>query len=187
MDSVLIQYLKIIELVTVIIFTIEYILRFYTANKKIDYFLSFYGIVDLIAILPFYLTLGIDLRSIRVIRLLRLTKLLRYNTSLSVLKDAFIRIKSELIIFTFTSVILIYISSIGIYYFENTAQPEAFKSIFHCMWWAVCTLTTVGYGDIYPITVGGKIFTSIISLLGIGIIAIPTGLLASSLSSSVKS
>ena len=82
--------------------------------------------------------------------------------------------------------ILIFISSAGIYMFENTAQPDDFKSIFHCMWWAICTLTTVGYGDVYPITTGGKIFTSIISIIGIAIIAIPTGLLASSLTSILK-
>jgi voltage-gated potassium channel len=75
---------------------------------------------------------------------------------------------------------------VGIYYFENAAQPEAFKSIFHSFWWAIVTLTTVGYGDVYPITLGGKIFTSIIVLIGLGIVAVPTGLIASALTRTIK-
>ena len=74
----------------------------------------------------------------------------------------------------------------GIYFFENEAQPENFKSIFHSIWWAIATLTTVGYGDVYPITLGGKIFSSIIILIGIGIIAIPTGLIASAINQNIK-
>ena len=76
---------------------------------------------------------------------------------------------------------MLYISSVGIYYFENEVQPDEFSSIFDCMWWAISTMTTVGYGDIVPKTVGGKIFTSIISFIGIGVVSIPTALLASSL------
>ncbi len=76
---------------------------------------------------------------------------------------------------------MFYLSSVGIYYFENSAQPEVFTSIFHSMWWSVATLTTVGYGDIYPITVGGKIFTFIVLMIGLGIVAVPAGLVASAL------
>ena len=82
---------------------------------------------------------------------------------------------------------MLYLSSVGIYYFENEAQPEQFKSIFHSMWWAVATLTTVGYGDIYPITIGGKIFTFFMVFIGIGLVSIPTGLLASALSKTFNS
>jgi voltage-gated potassium channel len=77
--------------------------------------------------------------------------------------------------------LLIYFSSVGIYFFENEAQPEAFSSIFAAMWWSVATLTTVGYGDIYPITAGGKIFSTFIVFIGLGLVAIPTGIVASSL------
>ena len=181
-----ISYLNIIELIIIYVFTAEYLLRFYVADKKVKYIFSFYGLVDLIAILPFYIFTNIDLRSIRIVRLLRLIKLFRFNKSMITLKAALSKIKNELILFSFITFILLYISSIGIYFFENSAQPENFKSIFHCLWWAVCTLTTVGYGDIYPITTGGKIFTGIVTLIGVGIIAIPTGLIASSFISALK-
>ena len=187
LNSKIISYLKIFELIAILIFTVEYLLRFYVSDKKIKYIFSFYGLIDLIAILPFYLpTTGIDLRSVRAVRLLRLVKLFRFNKSLTILKTALLKIKNELILFSFITFILLYISSLGIYIFENSAQPESFKSIFHCMWWAVCTLTTVGYGDVYPVTIGGKIFTGIITLVGIGVIAIPTGLFASSLTSTLE-
>jgi voltage-gated potassium channel len=78
---------------------------------------------------------------------------------------------------------LLFFSAVGIYYFENTAQPETFSSVFQSMWWAVATLTTVGYGDVYPITIGGKIFTFFVLMVGLGIVAVPTGLVASALSS----
>ena len=77
---------------------------------------------------------------------------------------------------------MLYLTAVGIYYFEHEAQPEQFKSIFHSLWWALTSLTTVGYGDMYPITVGGKVFTFVILSIGLGIVAIPTGLLASALS-----
>jgi len=96
-------------------------------------------------------------------------------------------VKSELTLFAIAALFLLYLSSVGIYYFEHEAQPETFGSIFHCLWWSVATLTTVGYGDVYPVTVGGKIFTSFIVLIGIGIVAVPTGILASALTKTVGS
>lgn len=83
--------------------------------------------------------------------------------------------------FSVVSVILIYLSAVGIYYFEHSAQPESFSSIFSSLWWSVVTLTTVGYGDIVPITVGGRIFTFVILMIGLGIIAIPSGMISSAL------
>jgi len=177
-------YLNLFETISVIIFTIEYLLRLYVSNKKISYIFSFYGLIDFIAILPYYLSGAVDLRSIRVIRLLRilrLFKLFRFNDSLHLLQNAFIIVKREMLIFSFIAIILLYISSVGIYYFENPVQPENFSSLFDCMWWAISTMTTVGYGDIVPVTVGGKLFTSFISFIGIGVVSIPTALLASSL------
>ena len=183
------RLLKITETITVIIFSIEYLLRLFVADKKLKFVFSFYGLIDLFAILPFYIARGIDLRSIRVFRLFRLFrvfKIFRYSNAINRFKNAFIKIKEELVIFLIATGFLLFIASVGIYYFENTAQPEQFKSVFHCLWWAVATLSTVGYGDIYPITVGGKIFTSIIIIIGIGIIAVPTGLLASALTETIK-
>lgn len=178
------HFLRIFEVITVIIFTIEYLLRLYVTEKKLKFVFSFYGLVDLMAILPFYLAFGIDLRSIRILRLFRLFrvfKILRYSKAIRHMVKAFISIKEELILFLILSSFLLFLSSVGIYYFENPVQPEVFTSIFHSLWWAVATLTTVGYGDIYPITVGGKIFTSVMLFVGLGIVAVPTGLIASAL------
>ncbi len=183
------RILNISELITVIIFTIEYLLRIFVADKKLKFVFSFFGLIDLFAILPFYVASGIDLRSIRVFRLFRLFrifKMFRYSRAIQRFIDAFIKIKEELILFGIATGFLLFISSVGIYYFENSAQPERFKSVFHCLWWSVATLTTVGYGDVYPITVGGKIFTSVIVIIGLGIIAVPTGLLASALTQTIK-
>ncbi len=177
--------LRIIEVFSVIIFSIEYVLRVIFSEKRIKFIFSFFGLVDLIAVLPFYLSLGIDMRSVRAVRLFRLFrlfKLLKYNSAITNLKKAFADVKTELIIFTLATLFLLYFSSVGIYYFENSAQPEQFSSVFHSLWWSVATLTTVGYGDIYPITVGGKIFSSIIVFLGLGLVSVPTALIASSFS-----
>lgn len=183
------QVLKYIEIVTVFIFTLEYLCRIYVADNKLRFIFSFYGIIDLIAILPFYITRGIDLRSIRIVRLFRLFRILkvvRYSQAIQRLKKAFVTVKEELLLFLIATVFLLYISSVGIYYFENNAQPEQFKSVFHCLWWAIVTLTTVGYGDVYPITTVGKIFTSFIAITGIGVVAVPTGLIASALTKITK-
>ncbi|MHC4233135.1 MAG: ion transporter [Planctomycetota bacterium] len=179
------KVLRLFEVITVSIFSIEYFLRVLVADKKIRFIFSFFGIIDLLAILPFYLRLGIDLRSIRSIRMLRIfrmLKLARYSRAIHRLHRALNIIKQELVLFFATTCILLYLSAAGIYLFENTAQPEAFKSVFHSLWWATITLTTVGYGDIYPVTVGGKIFTFFVLMIGLGIVAVPTGLMASALS-----
>ena len=182
--------LNVFEIVTVLIFTIEYILRVVVADSKRKFIFSFYGMIDLLAILPFYLATGVDLRSLRILRLFRLfriLKLFRFSETLQRFQTVFIKVKSELALFAIAAFFLLYLSSVGIYYFEHEAQPENFGSIFHCLWWSVATLTTVGYGDVYPVTVGGKIFTSFIVLIGIGIVAVPTGILASALTKTVGS
>ncbi len=174
-----------IEIGIVVVFTVEYLLRVYTAKNKLKFIFSFFGIVDLFAILPFYLSTGLDLRSLRIFRLLRLItilKLFRYSKAIRRFHRALIIAKEELILFSCVAVILLYLSAVGIYYFENLAQPEQFKSVFHSLWWAVGTLTTVGYGDIYPITVGGRVFTFVVLMVGLGIVAVPTGLISSALS-----
>jgi voltage-gated potassium channel len=177
--------LRRIEVLTVAIFTVEYISRVMVATKKRAFIFSFFGIIDLFAILPFYLSTGFDLRSLRSFRLLRLVhilKLARYSAAVKRFHRAFIIAKEELSLFLFVALITLYLAGVGIYYFENPAQPEDFSSIFHSLWWAVATLTTVGYGDIYPITVGGKCFTFFILIVGLGIVSVPAGLVASALS-----
>ena len=174
------------EFVIVIVFTVEYFYRLYLAENRLKYFFSFYAIIDLIAILPFYLSFAgnlSNLRAIRLLRLLRLLKLPRYFSAFSRFKDALYEAKEELIIFCIASLLIVYMSAVCIYHFEHPVQPEVFKSIFDCLWWSVITLTTVGYGDMYPITFGGRIFTFIILLVGLGLIAVPTGIITSTLSS----
>ncbi|WP_104735665.1 ion transporter [Hanstruepera ponticola] len=177
-----------IEVFCVVVFTIEYLLRIYVADSKPKFIFSFFGIIDFLAILPFYLSFGVDLRSLRALRFLRLfriLKLVRYNRAMIQFTTAIKSAKEEILLFLFITLILIYFSSVGIYYFENEAQPEHFSSIFDSLWWAIVTLTTVGYGDVYPITVGGKVFTFFILLIGLGIVAIPTGIISSALTKSV--
>ena len=179
-----INYLETFELVCIFIFSLEYPIRLYIAKNKLKFITSFYGIIDILAILPFYLTLGFDLRSARVLRFLRLfrlVKLIRYNKAIRRFQTAFMMIKQELVMFSMVSLILFYLSAVGIYYFENSVQPESFSSVFSSLWWSVVTLTTVGYGDIVPITIGGRIFTFIILMIGLGIIAIPSGMISSAL------
>lgn len=179
------EWLRGMEIFIVIIFTIEYIARVMVATNKPDFIFSFFGMVDLLAILPFYLSTGLDLRSLRSFRLLRLIrifKLARYSAAARRFHRAFIIAKEELALFLFSAMIILYLAGVGIYHFEYPAQPDAFSSVFHSLWWAVATLTTVGYGDIYPITTGGKIFTFFILIVGLGIVSIPAGLVASALS-----
>lgn len=180
--------LRYIEIFTVVIFTIEYLLRIYASDRKLKFIFSFFGIIDFLAILPFYLAVGVDLRSLRALRFLRLfriLKLVRYNKAMNQFSRAIKSAKEQILLFVFITLILVYFSAVGIYYFENQAQPEHFSSIFDSLWWAIITLTTVGYGDVYPITVGGKVFTFIILMIGLGIVAIPTGIISSALTNSV--
>ena len=172
------------EVIIILLFTAEYILRIYVADKKTDYIFSFYGVIDFIAIIPFYISAGLDMRSVRIFRLFRLFRILkfaRYSKAMQRFKRAFAIAKEEIVLFSMATIVLLYLSAVGIYYFENDVQPEAFKSVFHSLWWAVATLTTVGYGDVYPITVGGRLFTFAMLMIGLGIVAVPAGLLASSL------
>ncbi len=189
LDAEVKKWLGYFEVVIVVIFTVEYLLRVYVADSKPGFIFSFYGIIDLVAILPFYLAAGLDLRSIRIFRLLRLLRMLkftRYNQALDRLATTFRSIQTELIVFGMITLAVLYVAATGIYYFENPAQPDHFESIFHSLWWAVATLTTVGYGDVYPITIGGRFFTFIILMIGLGLISVPTGLIASALTKTIS-
>lgn len=179
------RYLYWFEVFTVMVFTTEYVLRVILTRPVAKYIFSFMGIVDLVSILPFYLSTGLDLRTIRALRLLRLFrmfKLVRYSSVMKRYNRAFNIAKEELIVFGAAALIIFYLASVGIYFFENEAQPQNYGSVFSSMWWAVATLTTVGYGDVYPITAGGRIFTFFVLITGLGVVAVPTGLIASALS-----
>ncbi len=178
------RVLQFLEVIVVVIFTIEYGIRIWTAEKPLRYIFSFLGIVDLIAIVPFWLATGVNLqgaRAFRFIQMIRMLKVLRYMKALNRLEHALRLVREELIIFGVLAVILIFITAVGIYHFENGAQPEAFPSIPQSIWFSVVSLTGVGYGDVTPVTLGGKIFTSFILIIGLGIVAVPTALIVSGL------
>ena len=187
------HFFKIFEIFSVIIFTIEYILRIWSCTTNTKYKRPIFGrvkfiitpliLIDLIAILPFYLPMliSIDFRFIRVLRLIRLFrlfKLARYSEAIKLFGKVIKNKKEELYITAFVIFILLILSSSLLYSVECDAQPDVFSSIPAAMWWGVATLTTVGYGDIYPITPLGKFLGAIISLLGIGLFALPAGLLS---------
>ena len=173
------------KIATVAIFTAEYLLRLIVADRKLGFVFSFFGIVDLLAIVPFYIASGVDLRSVRAFRLLRLFrtfKVIRYSKAIQRFHRALQIAREEIVLYIIVTVLLLFFAAVGIYYFERDAQPETFTSVFHSLWWAVVTLTTVGYGDVYPITTGGRIFTTFVLLIGLGIVSVPAGLVASALS-----
>jgi voltage-gated potassium channel len=177
--------LNMANMTVMLLFTVEYGVRFYLAPKKRSFVFSFYGMIDLLAIIPFYMSFGLvdgrALRLFRLLRLIRLFKLARYNKALQRFQKAILLAKEELILFSGASLVFVFFAALGIYHFEHNAQPQNFQSIFDSLWWAVITLTTVGYGDIYPITVGGRIFTFFLLVVGLGIIAVPPGLIAAAM------
>ena len=179
-----------LEAFVVVVFTAEYLLRLYVTPNPWRYATSFYGVVDLASILPslvgFVMTGTVldtrALRTLRLFRLLRLLKVARYAHAADRLREAWTLVKDEVLVFGIAAFVVLYVCALVIYQFENEAQPEVFSSVFTAMWWAAVTLTTVGYGDIYPITAMGRIFTVLMLFIALGIIAIPTGLVASAMS-----
>lgn len=175
-------YFDIIDWSFLVLFTAEYILRIYTAQKRLVFIFSFFGIVDLLAILPSIVAQIPAFRVLRVLRFLRVFRIFkatRFILAMDRMIEALAQVRREILALIILSSMLVYLAACGIYFFEKDAQQEDFGSIPDAMWWAIVTLTTIGYGDVYPITTGGKIFTAVISLIGIGLIAIPSGLLAS--------
>ena len=185
---------RVFELFSVAVFTTEYLMRLWCCveNPKFSgaiqgrfrYIFSFIGLVDLLAIVPFYLPfMTADyrfLRAIRLLRLFRLFKLVRYSAALASLENVVAKRKEELLSTLFLLSLLLLCVSSMMYYAERDAQPEAFSSIPMTMWWGVATLTTVGYGDVYPITVVGKLLGACVAILGIGIFALPAGIIGAS-------
>ena len=170
-----------------ILFTIEYALRIYAAPDKKAFIFSFFGLVDLIAILPSLVLIpGLGhlpgfhvLRILRFLRVFRIFKATRFILAVDRMIEALSEVRRELLALVILSSMMVYLSACGIYYFEKEAQPEHFGTIPKSMWWAIVSLTTIGYGDVYPVTPGGKVFTAFVALIGVGLIAIPSGLLAS--------
>lgn len=184
-------FLGAFEVLSVVVFTVEYVARLWSCTVdprfsgriggRIRLALRAMSIIDLLAILPFYLPFcGADLRVLRVLRLLRIlrvAKIARYYASLDLIKHVFQSRKEELLLTSALMGLLLVVSSSVLYYCENAVQPDTFSSIPATLWWAVATLTTVGYGDMYPVTILGKFFASIIAILGIGMFALPTGII----------
>ncbi|MCR4598785.1 MAG: ion transporter [Acetatifactor sp.] len=181
-----------IELVTIIIFIIEYVLRLYTSDllypekskgkAALAFMISFYGVVDLLTIISYFMDINsngmVAFRMIRAVRILRLFKVNKsidaFNVVSEVLKQRFNQIMSSL----FMIMMLIMASSLCMYGFEHDVQPEAFNNAFSGIWWAMSTILTIGYGDIYPITIGGRVIAIVIGLLGVCVVAIPTGIIS---------
>ena len=185
------------EVFSLIVFTVEYLLRLWSCvaveekpdpfRSRLRYVLSPMGLIDLATILPFYLYFLIpyDLRVLRLFRILRLLhmfKLIRYSQSLQVFDNVIRAKREELFIALFFGGLLLLMAATLMYFLEKDAQPEIFASIPAAMWWGVVTLTTVGYGDLYPITPLGKLLGAAIAILGIGMFALPAGILASGFS-----
>ena len=190
------------EVFSIAVFTIEYLLRLWSCTEnpkykdpirgRIKLILSPLALVDLLSILPFYLPMliAVDLRflrAIRLIRIFRLFKMGRYSESLRTIGNVFRKKRGELLVTLFIIFILLIVSASMLYYAERDAQPDKFSSIPASMWWSVVTLTTVGYGDVFPVTSLGKFFGSIISFLGIGLFALPTGILGAGFLEELKS
>ena len=174
-----------IEWAIIALFTAEYMTRLWVAKERLRFATSFMGLVDLLTILPALLTLGVDgrpLRAFRLVRVFRIFKLARYSDAFERIRLAWWEAKEELIFAMTSSLIVIYISSVFIYYFERGAQPDVFGSVPDALWWAVVTFTTVGYGDITPITNGGKIFSFVLLMTALVMVGIPAGIVASALS-----
>ena len=189
-----------LEFSSIVIFSVEFLARLWVATEEPDYrgmtplkarlkFLATpMAIVDLVAIMPFYLgfIFNIDMRFLRILRLFRIFKLTRYSeamtTMLTVLHDEIRNFMAAI----FIMLVIMIIAASGIYMMEHENQPANFGSIPQSMWWSTVTLTTVGYGDVYPITFLGKVFAAIIMVAGVGLVALPTGILASSFSDNLR-
>lgn len=193
-DPLALLLLRRFEIISVVIFTCEYLLRIWVAdlsnkakNKwlvRLFFIVSPLALIDLLAILPFYIPLliSVDLRILRMLRIFRLLRIFKANRYTSALTNVFRVIKGkaeQLVSSLFVVLVLMTIASVLMFNIENASQPDKFVSVFDAMWWSVATLTTVGYGDIYPVTTAGKLLAAIIAILGIGIVAIPTGIVAS--------
>ena len=186
-------YFEIFEYFSITVFSIELILRIWTITEnhnyshplygRLRYLVSFYCLIDIFAVLPFYLpiVLFVDLRFLRMFRIMRFIRILklgRYSTSFQILANVWKRKKGELIASSILATIFIIVSACIVYLAENGAQPDKYSNIPESIYWSAITISSVGYGDVYPITFLGKLFTIIIALIGVGMIALPAGIFA---------
>lgn len=169
------------------LFVADYIARIVFAPSRRAYVFSWLGIIDLVAVVG--CLLGSVARDFRVLRLLRVLSTLKIMRAGAVTRffGALRSRRDEWVIFTATTVLLLYVAATGIYIFEHEVQPDAFGSVPASVWWAVTTLTTVGYGDTYPITPWGRFFTAIVLLIGLGIVGVPAGIVSAALAKTVRS
>ena len=190
---------SIIETISVVIFTLEYILRLWSADlsypklspfrSRMRYVISFAAMIDLISLLPSYISVisanFMVLRMLRVLKLLRAFKLNRYTHALRDIGEVFRKKASQLISSMLVVSFLMLISAVLMYDAEHEAQPEVFDNALSGLWWAIVTVTTVGYGDIRPITAFGRVMGGVIALLGIGFVAVPTGIITAGFSEQI--
>lgn len=193
-------YFVAFEMFSVAVFTAEYVLRLWSCTSDARYAHPVWGrlrfavhpmaLIDLLAVAPFYLEfLTVDLRFVRTLRLFRLFrifKLARYADSMRTLGAVLRSRREELLVTLFVVLVLLVFASSAMYYVESEAQPQQFSSIPAAMWWGVATLTTVGYGDVYPVTTAGRFLGAGIAILGVGLFALPTGILASAFSEELQ-
>jgi voltage-gated potassium channel len=184
-------FFRVFNIFSVAVFTVEYLLRLWTCTVderyshpvtgRIRYAFSAFALIDLVAILPFYLPFvtNLDLRFLRVLRLLTLLKMTRYADEFRLFGNVLSAKKREIMISAILVLMLVILASSLMYYIEHDHQPEAFSSIPAAMWWAVVTLSTVGYGDVLPLTPLGKVVAACVSVMGIALFAIPAGIIAS--------
>ena len=179
---------------SIIIFTVEITLRIYTADllpkyrrlppwkARLKYLISPMSLIDLIAVVPFYISfLPLDLRIVRTLRVARVFKIFkyhRYTSSFDIIRKVCLDRLHQLLVSTLLLLMVIVIASVLIYHLEHAAQPDGFSSAFSALWWIVASLTNIGPGEIYPITIGGRLLSLLISMLGIGLIAVPTGIIS---------
>ncbi len=191
-DSIHQQYgdiLRIFEWIVTILFTIEYFLRIYAVNKPLKYIFSFMGIIDLLAIIPTYLIFIFPaahfftvVRSIRLIRVFRVFKLSHYLRGAHTMQIALRSSRPKIVVFLLSVMILVIVLGTLMYIIEGSSDTKGFDNIPNSIYWAIVTLTTVGYGDVFPATAFGKVVASFIMILGYGIIAVPTGIVTAEFS-----
>ena len=186
------------EVFSIVVFTIEYLARFWTASEKHEdqpwlarrkYALSFFGLIDLISILPFYLQFfvpGTDLRILRVVRLLRTFKLSHFNSAIEDLFSALYHARASVYSTIYLFLIALLLTSTAMYHVEHELQPDKFGSIPAAMYWSVISLTTVGYGDVTPVSSLGKFISAITAFLGVSSVAMLTGVVASAFANQVE-
>ncbi|MCV6823649.1 MULTISPECIES: ion transporter [Halocynthiibacter] len=178
------EALRVFEFAILLIFLAEYLLRIYCAEKRLRYIFSAWGLIDLVSCLPglvFFQPQWQVVRTFRLLRILRVLKLFRSSRALERFGEALHSVRSELLMFVFLAMIMLYVSSVGIFIFEHEAQPEIFSSIPSSFWWAIASFTTVGYGDMIPITFGGRVFTTFILFVGLGVVAVPAAIVTTAL------